>query len=128
MHHAILYPSAGAPRLPPHAFFRYHSPVRSLAGVERLGITSVKVRPLPLSTCLPAVGQGALALEAREEDGLTRRIAATLSDPAATAAVAAERSFLRRLGGGCLAPAVGIPPSKCSASPRSGFHLRLPQR
>lgn len=79
--------------------------VLALAGIERLGITSVGVHPLPLSLCLPAVGQGALALETREEDRATRRLVEVLGDERTLRAVEAERAFLRRLGGGCLAPA-----------------------
>lgn len=79
--------------------------VLALAGVERLGIGGVGVRPIDPSVCLPAVGQGALAIEARVEDRGTRALVETLNHAASLAAVTAERAFFRRLGGGCQAPA-----------------------
>jgi hydroxymethylbilane synthase len=87
---------------------QFEALVLALAGVERLGIASVEVRPVPVTTCLPAVGQGALALETRADDASTREVVGVLADPAATDAVEAERAFLRRLGGGCLAPATAF--------------------
>ncbi len=53
---------------------------------------------------LPAVGQGALALEARADDAAACALLAAVADPAATAAVAAERSFLVAIGGDCNTP------------------------
>jgi hydroxymethylbilane synthase len=53
---------------------------------------------------LPAVGQGALAIECRLEDAATREILASLNDPETRAAVAAERALLEHLRGGCMAP------------------------
>ncbi len=82
--------------------------VLAVAGIERLGIRGVCVRPIPEDVCLPAVGQGALAIECREDDAATRRILEVLTDPSTTLAISAERSFLRRLGGGCLAPATAF--------------------
>jgi len=87
---------------------KFDALILALAGIERLGITSVRVWPLPPSLCLPAVGQGALAIETREGDARTRALVAPLKDDATTRAVSAERSFLRRLGGGCLAPATAF--------------------
>jgi hydroxymethylbilane synthase len=57
---------------------------------------------------LPAVGQGALALQTRTDDAATRQIVATLDDPSTHAAVLAERAMLARLQGGCLAPVAGL--------------------
>jgi len=87
---------------------RFDALVLALAGIERLGITGVGVKPLSTSVCLPAVGQGALAVETRESDSTTRGMVAFLADDSTTRAVSAERSFLRRLGGGCLAPATAF--------------------
>jgi hydroxymethylbilane synthase len=56
---------------------------------------------LPLDEMLPAVGQGALALECREDDGPTRALVAAIADPAAEAAIVAERAFLAAIGGDC---------------------------
>jgi len=79
--------------------------VLARAGVERLGLDQVPARPIPLEVCLPAVGQGALAVESRSEDREIREVLGVLDDPLTAVAVSAERAFLRRLGGGCLAPA-----------------------
>jgi hydroxymethylbilane synthase len=79
--------------------------VLALAGLERLAIDAAPYQPIPPAICLPAVGQGALAIEARALDDPVVELLAGLDDPATSAAVGAERVFLRRLGGGCLAPA-----------------------
>ena len=87
---------------------RFGALVLALAGVERLGIASVPVVPVAISVCLPAVGQGALAVETREDDARTRAMVSSLTDAATLRAVTAERAFLARLGGGCLAPATAF--------------------
>jgi hydroxymethylbilane synthase len=79
--------------------------VLALAGLERLGLDRMPYRPIGVETCLPAVGQGALGLESREDDDATRDLVAALDDPATHHAVISERAFLHELGGGCLAPA-----------------------
>jgi len=79
--------------------------VLALAGLQRLGLDSVPVRPLDTGSCLPAVGQGALALEVRQADDRTAELVAPLNHSGTRACVSAERAFLRRLGGGCLSPA-----------------------
>ena len=78
--------------------------VLALAGVRRLGLSWPLMEPLPLDSWLPAAGQGALALTARADDVPARSLAAQLNDPAAEAAVTAERAVLMRLGGGCHMP------------------------
>ena len=55
--------------------------------------------------CLPAVGQGALALLARADDRATIELLTVLEDPSTRFQVDAERAFLAELGGGCMAPA-----------------------
>ncbi|MCP3982374.1 MAG: hydroxymethylbilane synthase [bacterium] len=77
----------------------------ALAGIERLGIARVPARPIPLEDCIPAVGQGALAIEVRADDDEVLALVGALDHTPSRVAVAAERAFLRRLGGGCLAPA-----------------------
>ena len=79
--------------------------VLALAGVERLEIDTVEIRPIPVDTCLPAVGQGALAIETRTDDAATRSALAVLNHAQTALEVGAERVCLKRLGGGCLAPA-----------------------
>jgi len=71
------------------------------AGLARLGISEPAAQPLPVDEFLPAVGQGALALECRADDGATRALLAAVDQPAAATAVAAERAFLAAVGGDC---------------------------
>jgi len=77
----------------------------AMAGISRLAIDSVPCRLIDPSICLPAVGQGALAIETRADDGALREIVSTLEHQESRQAVDAEREFLKVLGGGCLAPA-----------------------
>lgn len=78
--------------------------VLARAGVLRLGWEGRITEVLDFSICLPAVGQGALGVEARQDDAEILGILACLNDPPTAAAVAAERAFLSRLEGGCQVP------------------------
>jgi hydroxymethylbilane synthase len=79
---------------------RYSAIVLAFAGLRRLGWADRIAAILPPETMCPAVGQGALAIETRAE-GPAREACAVLDHAATHAAVAAERAFLRALGGGC---------------------------
>lgn len=74
------------------------------AGLARLGALEHAAELVDPSVVLPAVGQAALAVEVRADDHELIRIVAALNHPATFAATAAERAFLRRLGGGCAVP------------------------
>jgi len=74
------------------------------AGLVRLGLAGRIRAFLPIEEMLPAVGQGALALEARADDGELRERLDALNDPDSSRAVASERAFLGRLEGGCQVP------------------------
>jgi hydroxymethylbilane synthase len=76
----------------------------AVAGLERLGLADRITEVLDPGWMLPAVGQGALGLECRADDVVTRRLLQELDDDATRCAVLAERAFLRGLGGGCLVP------------------------
>jgi len=79
--------------------------VLALAGLRRLGLSATYTVPLDPSLVIPAVGQGALAVETRASDGdLAGRISALFADRDVEVAVRAERAFLRTLRGGCQAP------------------------
>ena len=82
----------------------YDALILAEAGLRRLGWESRIAQVIPKSLMLPAAGQGALAVEARQSDEPTRRILAQLDDPAARAGVTAEREMLAVLRAGCLAP------------------------
>lgn len=75
--------------------------VVAAAAVDRLGLTGRVAEVLDPSVMLPQVAQGALAVECREDDPEAVDALAAIDDPAARAAVEAERAFLRQLGGGC---------------------------
>ena len=80
--------------------------VLAQAGLERLGIRDRPARAIPPDICLPAPGQGALALEIRYDDGDLAKLVKPLEHAETRACVTAERAFLKALGGGCRA-AVG---------------------
>ncbi|MCU0490851.1 MAG: hydroxymethylbilane synthase [Chloroflexaceae bacterium] len=64
----------------------------------------LQVLPIPPEVMLPAVAQGALAIECRADDAETQRLLSVLDDGPTRVAVLAERAFLRRLEGGCQVP------------------------
>ena len=78
--------------------------ILAAAGMKRLGLTEKISQYLPIETILPAVGQGALGLEIRADDNELGKVIAKLNHKSTAAEIAAERSFLRHLGGGCLLP------------------------
>jgi hydroxymethylbilane synthase len=79
--------------------------VLAMAGLTRLGLRATHTVAIDPSLVIPAVGQGALAIEIRAEDAeLGAKIAALVGDGQTDLAVRAERAFLRTLRGGCQAP------------------------
>jgi hydroxymethylbilane synthase len=78
--------------------------VLAMAGLNRLGIAGVGIQPLDPEVCLPAVGQGILAVETRDGDGRVSGLVAVLDDGDARACAIAERTVLSGLGGGCQVP------------------------
>lgn len=83
----------------------WHGVILATAGLVRLGLDGRIRERVDPGVMLPAVSQGALGIVCAEADTDTRAaLSAALSDPAATAATAAERAFLRRLEGGCQIP------------------------
>ena len=74
------------------------------AGVKRLGLEARITEYLSEAIILPAIGQGALAIEMRQDDDSTRRLIAHLDHRETRLAVESERAFLGRLGGGCQVP------------------------
>ena len=74
------------------------------AGLERLGWADRITKRLPVTMCLPAVAQGALAIECRHDDGLVRQLLAGRHHEPTALAVAAERGVMRATGGSCQVP------------------------
>ncbi len=81
----------------------YDAAVLASAGLERLDLLAAAVERLPLDQMLPAPGQGALAVQCRDDDR-SMAFLATIDDRAARLATSAERAFLAGVGGGCSAP------------------------
>ncbi|WP_077618978.1 hydroxymethylbilane synthase [Bacillus sinesaloumensis] len=83
----------------------YDAIVLAAAGLKRLGwsddVVSEFVEP---EVCLPAVGQGALAIECREDDAEILEALSKLNDEYTEKTVAAERAFLHKMEGGCQVP------------------------
>ncbi len=77
------------------------------AGVKRLGLKAYITEYLPEAIMLPAIGQGALAIETRDDDDSTLRLIAPLDHRETRLAVESERAFLARLEGGCQVPIAG---------------------
>jgi hydroxymethylbilane synthase len=93
--------------------------VLAAAGLVRLGLASRISMRLPATACVPAPGQGIVAIEIRAGDEDVRRVVARIDDPAAAAALNAERALVTALGGGCQTPIGAL------ASPVDGHELEL---
>lgn len=83
---------------------RYDAIVLAACGLIRLGLEERISECLPVEQLLPEPGQGALALEARQDDAELSAMLTALDDEPARLCVQAERAFLGGLGGGCRVP------------------------
>ena len=92
--------------------------VLAAAGLKRLGLAARIRTMLEPEQSLPAPGQGALAIECREDHAELRRRLASLEDPATAACVRAERALSRALSGDCQLPLAAY-------AVASGTELRL---
>ncbi len=77
------------------------------AGLNRLGMQSRIADYMPLDSFPPACGQGAIAIECRDEDREMRDLLLTIDHPQTTRALACERAFLAALDGSCRTPIAG---------------------
>src|SRR5246127_1333522 len=82
----------------------YDAIILASAGLKRLGKTQLVKQIISVEIMCPAAGQGALGIEIRLGDAVTRRHLEFLNDPAARAATTCERALLNSLGGGCQVP------------------------
>lgn len=85
----------------------YDAIILAAAGLERLGHADRIKSLIPSGVCLPAVGQGALAIECRANDTETRAMLDFLNDLPTRQATSAERAFLGLVEGGCQVP-IGV--------------------
>jgi hydroxymethylbilane synthase len=81
-----------------------HAAILAAAGLHRLDATQHIAAYLDAPAWLPAAGQGAIAVQAREDDPDLRRVLAALNHEPTMTAVRAERAFLAALEGGCQVP------------------------
>lgn len=82
----------------------YDALVLAAAGLRRLGLASRIAMTLPAEVCVPAPGQGIVAIEVRAADEAVQKIVRGISDADAGAALDAERALVEALGGGCQTP------------------------
>jgi len=85
----------------------YDAIVLAVSGLERLGHADRVAQYLPHELCMPAVGQGALAIECREDRAELRRQLDFLNDRPTLVCTTAERAYLGLLEGGCQVP-IGV--------------------
>lgn len=78
--------------------------VLARAGLDRLGLSARVTENLDPSRCIPAAGQGALAIECRADDDETQALLATMRDEETAIAVACERGVMATVGGSCTVP------------------------
>src|SRR5674476_1190434 len=81
--------------------------ILALAGLKRLGLVEHATKIMSAEEFLPAVGQGAIGIEARENDTRTRKILARIDHTDTSTALACERAFLAVLDGSCKTPIGG---------------------
>jgi hydroxymethylbilane synthase len=81
--------------------------ILACAGLDRLGLSHHIAERIPVERMLPAIGQGALAIETRAADQRVRVLCRVLASEEAEITVTAERALLRHLGAGCRTPVAG---------------------
>src|SRR4030095_7260080 len=86
---------------------QYDALILASAGLKRLGLADRLNATNLIEDMLPAVGQGAVAIESRKDDHETLKVVGNLDHPETRVACLAERSLLRALGGGCQLPIAG---------------------
>lgn len=82
----------------------YDALVLAAAGLRRLQHAHRISMALPADACVPAPGQGIIAIEVREDDRQARELVKTINHETTGVALAAERTVVTRLGGGCQMP------------------------
>jgi hydroxymethylbilane synthase len=85
----------------------YDAIILAAAGLKRLGMADRIAETLGAETTLPAVGQGAVGIECRNDDAEVHALLAPLNDPDTQTRVRAERAMNQRLQGGCQVPIGG---------------------
>jgi hydroxymethylbilane synthase len=95
--------------------------VLALAGLRRAGLMDESIAvPIEIDQLLPAPGQGALSLQCRRDDLITRRLLGALNDPLSAACVAIERKVVEILQGDCHSPIAAL-----AQAEGAGVRLRI---
>jgi hydroxymethylbilane synthase len=84
---------------------QFDATILAAAGLNRLGVHRADGHAIPITEMVPAVGQGALAVQCRAGDPELLGLLAAIDHGPTRAAVAVERAFLQSFGGGCNTPA-----------------------
>jgi len=82
----------------------YNATLLAMAGLNRCGLREHATKPIDPDMLLPAAGQGALAIQCREDDHITLQQCLSLNDPLTAAAVHLERRVVASLHGDCYSP------------------------
>ncbi len=82
----------------------YEALVLAAAGLKRLGLEPRISAAIPLDVCIPAPGQGIVAIEIRDDDRETRDVVEPIANDEAARSLASERAVVTALGGGCQLP------------------------
>jgi hydroxymethylbilane synthase len=80
----------------------------AMAGLNRLGLGDRATAPMSTEEMLPAVAQGAIGVETRNDDFVIARVLAPINHEPTALAVAAERAFLAKLEGSCRTPIAAL--------------------
>jgi len=83
---------------------QYDAIVLAAAGLNRLGKQIDEKAFLPVDLCIPAIGQGTIAVECRKDDEETIALLRTINNQDTETVTVAERSFMKTIGGGCKFP------------------------
>jgi hydroxymethylbilane synthase len=83
---------------------QYDAIVLAAAGLNRLGKSPAATSILSTEVCLPAIGQGAIAIECRKDDAETIQMLRSINHTETEIAIKSERSFMLTVGGGCKFP------------------------
>ncbi len=78
------------------------------AGLKRLGMADRIRAPIPTDICLPAIGQGVIGVECRDDDAPTRELLAALNHDETAALISAERAFSKALAADCHLPVAAL--------------------
>jgi hydroxymethylbilane synthase len=98
-----------------------HAAILAAAGIHRLGVSLRIACYLDAPEWLPAAGQGAIAVQIREDDVRTQRLVRTMHDEETAFHVRAERAFLGALEGGCQVPIGAVVLSEARSTVLHGF-------